>query len=137
MLGSACIRSSRQFSSFMAFIWLIGDARAALQQLDPLWGGLFPAELARIVALLVDRVDIGTGGLNVGPRVDGLGSLAREMLAGGIATGNGKPNSDPGAKAKDMRRALDRHRCGIAAPEVQLAQPDLAAVGQAGIEGRS
>jgi site-specific DNA recombinase len=29
------------------------DARAALQQLDPLWDELFPAEQARIVALLV------------------------------------------------------------------------------------
>ena len=60
------------------------DARAALNQLDPLWDELFPAEQARIVALLVERVDIGTDGLNVRLRVDGLGSLAREMLAGGI-----------------------------------------------------
>lgn len=60
------------------------DARAALQQLDPLWDELFPAEQARIVALLVERVDIGTEGLNVRLRVDGLGSLAREMLASGI-----------------------------------------------------
>ncbi|WP_102108835.1 recombinase family protein [Oceaniglobus roseus] len=60
------------------------DARTALQQLDPLWDELFPAEQARIVALLVERVDIGTDELNVRLRVDGLGSLAREMLAGGI-----------------------------------------------------
>jgi hypothetical protein len=60
------------------------DARAALQQLDPLWGELFPAEQARIVALLVERVDIGTDALNVRLRVDGLGGLAREMLAGDI-----------------------------------------------------
>ena len=57
------------------------DARAALQQLDPLWDELFPAEQARIVALLVERVDIGTDGLNVRLRMDGLGGLAREMLA--------------------------------------------------------
>ncbi|MCU0974663.1 MAG: recombinase family protein [Burkholderiales bacterium] len=36
----------------------------------------------RIVALLVERVDIGTDGLNVRLRVDGLNDLAREMLAG-------------------------------------------------------
>ena len=57
------------------------DARAALQQLDPLWDELFPAEQARIVALLVERVDIGTDRLNVRLRVDGLGGLARKMLA--------------------------------------------------------
>ncbi len=60
------------------------DARRALQQLDPLWDELFPAEQARIVTLLVERVDIGTDGLNVRLRVDGLGSLAREILAGGV-----------------------------------------------------
>jgi site-specific DNA recombinase len=60
------------------------DVRAALQELDPMWDELFPAEQARIVALLVERVDIGTDGLNVRLRVDGLGSLAREIQAGGI-----------------------------------------------------
>ena len=60
------------------------DARAALQQLDPLWDELFPAEQARIVSLLIERVDIGTDGLNVRLRVDGLSGIVREMLAGGI-----------------------------------------------------
>jgi site-specific DNA recombinase len=55
------------------------DARAALQQLDPLWDELFPAEQARIVALLVERVDIGTEGLNVRLRLDGLAGLAKEL----------------------------------------------------------
>jgi site-specific DNA recombinase len=44
-------------------------------------GELFPAGQARIVALLVERVDIGTGGLNVRLRTDGLTGLAREMMA--------------------------------------------------------
>ncbi len=60
------------------------DARTALQQLDPLWDELFPAEQARIVALLVERIDVGVDGLNVRLRVHGLGGLAREMLAGEI-----------------------------------------------------
>ena len=60
------------------------DARTALQQLDPLWDELFPAEQARIVALLIERVEIRTDGLNVRLRVDGLNDLAREMLAGAI-----------------------------------------------------
>ncbi len=58
------------------------DARTALQQLDPLWDELFPAEQARIVALLVERIDIGTEGLDIRLRVDGLHGLAREMMAG-------------------------------------------------------
>ena len=36
------------------------------------------------MALLVERVEVDSDGLNVRLRVDGLGSLAREMLAGGI-----------------------------------------------------
>ncbi|WP_042244704.1 recombinase family protein [Paracoccus sp. PAMC 22219] len=58
------------------------DVREALYQLDPLWDELFPAEQARIAALLVERIDIGLAGLNVRLRIDGLGGLADEMRAG-------------------------------------------------------
>jgi site-specific DNA recombinase len=57
------------------------DARAALTRLDPLWTELFPAEQARIVSLLVERLDIGTDLSNVRLRMDGLGELAREKLS--------------------------------------------------------
>ncbi len=43
-----------------------------------------PAEQARILALLVERVDIGTDGLNLRLRIDGLDGLAREMRADGV-----------------------------------------------------
>ncbi|WP_103256410.1 recombinase family protein [Tabrizicola aquatica] len=56
------------------------DARTALKQLDPMWDELFPAEQARIVALLLERVDIGVDGLNVRLRLDGLTGLASELL---------------------------------------------------------
>ncbi len=36
------------------------QVRRALQDLDPLWDELFPAEQARIVQLLVERIDVGT-----------------------------------------------------------------------------
>ena len=55
------------------------DACDALVGLDPLWDELFPAEQARIVQLLVERVDIGTAGLNVRLRINGMAALAREM----------------------------------------------------------
>ncbi|WDA11780.1 recombinase family protein [Paracoccus marcusii] len=58
------------------------DVREALHQLDPLWDELFPAEQARIAALLIERIDIGLAGLNVRLRIDGLGGLADEMRAG-------------------------------------------------------
>ena len=56
-------------------------ALATVQQLDPMWDELFPAEQARIVALLVERVEIVTDGLNVRLRMDGLAGLAREITA--------------------------------------------------------
>lgn len=60
------------------------DAREALTRLDPLWDELFPAEQARIVALLIERVDIGTDGFKLRLRVEGLAGLAREMQADGV-----------------------------------------------------
>jgi DNA segregation ATPase FtsK/SpoIIIE-like protein len=55
------------------------DATAALQRHNPLWDELLPTEQARIVGLLVERVDIGADVLNVRLRVYGLGGLAREL----------------------------------------------------------
>lgn len=52
---------------------------AALGQLDPLWDELFPAEQARIVQLLVERVDISPEGIAIALRTDGLAQLAGEL----------------------------------------------------------
>ena len=57
------------------------EARLALERLDPLWEELFPAEQARIIHLLVDRVDIGSGRADVLLKLEGLGSLARDLAA--------------------------------------------------------
>jgi site-specific DNA recombinase len=57
------------------------QVREALHQLDPLWDELFPAEQARIVQLLVERVDIAVSGLAVRLRIDGLAGLAAELSA--------------------------------------------------------
>ena len=59
------------------------DERAiisALGSFDQLWASLFPAEQARIVQLLVERVTIGTNGVAVDLRNDGLGSIIRDMI---------------------------------------------------------
>jgi len=55
------------------------EARDALLQLDPLWDELFPAEQARIVQLLVERVEIAEDGLDIRLRTDGLAGLVREF----------------------------------------------------------
>ncbi len=60
------------------------EVRSALLHLDPLWDELFPAEQARIIALLIERVDIGTDGLQIHLRIDGLSDLMGELEGGKI-----------------------------------------------------
>ena len=55
------------------------EVREALEQLDPLWDELFPAEQARIVQLLVERIDVRVDGVDIKLRVDGLAGLYQEI----------------------------------------------------------
>jgi hypothetical protein len=57
------------------------EVRLALERLDPIWDELFPTEQARIIGLLVDRVDIGPAGADVRLRLEGLASLVRDLGA--------------------------------------------------------
>jgi hypothetical protein len=54
----------------------------ALGRLGPLWDELFPAEQARIVRLLVERVEVGPTGADIRLRAAGLASLVRDLGAG-------------------------------------------------------
>ena len=51
----------------------------ALSVFDPVWDTLGPKQQARIIHLLVDRVDVGTGGADVRLKLEGLASLARDL----------------------------------------------------------
>lgn len=55
------------------------EVRQALLQLDPLWDELFPAEQARIVQLLIERVDVRMHGVEFRLRSSGLSGLVREV----------------------------------------------------------
>ena len=57
------------------------DVQDALSNLEPLWGELFPAEQARIVRLLVERVVVGPAGADIRLRVEGLASLVGDLGA--------------------------------------------------------
>jgi site-specific DNA recombinase len=57
------------------------EIREAFERLDPLWDELFPAEQARIVQLLVERVDVRTDGVTIRLRTEGLASLCAELRA--------------------------------------------------------
>jgi DNA invertase Pin-like site-specific DNA recombinase len=55
------------------------QVRDALHSFEPLWNELFPAEQARIVQLLVDRVDVTTGGIQIRLRTEGLATLVADL----------------------------------------------------------
>lgn len=55
------------------------DVREALHDIDPLWNELFPAEQARVLQLLVERVEVHPDGLDIKLRVDGLETLVSEI----------------------------------------------------------
>ena len=55
------------------------EVATALGRLDPLWDELFPAEQARIVQLLVERVDVSPEGVGISLRSEGLAQLAGEL----------------------------------------------------------
>ncbi|MBR0648738.1 recombinase family protein [Roseomonas terrae] len=57
------------------------EVRDALHRLDPLWDELFPAEQARIVRALVERVVVGPAGADIRLRVEGLAGLVRDLGA--------------------------------------------------------
>jgi site-specific DNA recombinase len=57
------------------------EVREALHRLDPLWNELFPAEQARIVQLLVERVDLSPDGADIRLRADGLTNLVADLRA--------------------------------------------------------
>ncbi len=58
------------------------EVREALLGLDPIWNELFPAEQARILQLLVERVDVHPDRLDLQLRVDGLQTLVADLRAG-------------------------------------------------------
>jgi site-specific DNA recombinase len=64
-----------------------GEVRNELYRFGALWSELFPAEQARIVQLLVDRVDISECGADITLRVDGLTSLMQDLRT---AVGRGR-----------------------------------------------
>ena len=52
-----------------------------VHRLDPLWDELFPAEQARIVQLLVERVDVSPDGADIRLRTEGLTNLVADLRA--------------------------------------------------------
>jgi hypothetical protein len=71
------------------------EVREALEQLDPIWDALFPAEQARVVRLLVERVDVSLDGVVIRLRTSGIASLIADLrTVAAPNTSSAKPADD-------------------------------------------
>lgn len=61
------------------------QVRDALEELNPIWDELFPAEQARIIHLLVERVDVSLEGIDIRLRVQGLAHVVRDMACNSLS----------------------------------------------------
>ncbi len=75
-----CVRTWREAQKLDETV-TEAEVRDALHAIDPVWNELFPAEQARIIQLLVDRVEVTPDGLTIRLRVEGLASLAADLRA--------------------------------------------------------
>jgi site-specific DNA recombinase len=57
----------------------------ALGALEPVWDGLYPAEQARILRLLIERIDVAPDGISVTLHAAGIRSLVAELAGEGAA----------------------------------------------------
>ena len=92
------------------------EVREALERLDPLWDELFPAEQARIVQLLVERVDVSPDGADIRLRTEGLTNLVADLRAdqtgipeGGVMT---EPNPTGDGRTVTVRVPISIRRRG-------------------------
>ena len=56
-----------------------GDVIEALGTLEPVWDELYPAEQARILRLLIERIDVAPDGISVTLHAAGIRSLVTEL----------------------------------------------------------
>jgi site-specific DNA recombinase len=64
-----------------------GEVIEALGALEPVWNELYPAEQARILRLLVERIDVSPDGISVTLHAAGIRSLVAELASGTAAEG--------------------------------------------------
>jgi site-specific DNA recombinase len=55
------------------------EVMSAFQRIDPIWESLFPAEQERVIRLLVQAVLVGSDGLELHLKADGLAEFATEI----------------------------------------------------------
>jgi site-specific DNA recombinase len=58
-----------------------GEVIEAIGALEPVWDELYPAEQARILRLLIERIDVAPDGISVTLHAAGIRSLVAELAS--------------------------------------------------------
>jgi hypothetical protein len=95
------------------------EVHSALTEFEELWNELFPAEQARIVELLVQRVDVQPDHLDITLKIEGLTSLHGELRSQ-LRTTRGRrmmpPKTITVGKVKDLKLSRDGRTMVISIP---------------------
>jgi hypothetical protein len=67
--------------------WWTSELIEALGALEPVWDELYPAEQARILRLLIERIDVAPDGISVTLHAAGIRSLVAELASEDEADG--------------------------------------------------
>ena len=87
------------------------EVREALIEFDALWDELFPAEQARIVQLLVERVDVDVDGISIRLRTEGIASVIADLGSGRTCRGQHDAEATRSAATDQAHRPHpDRHQ---------------------------
>ena len=76
-----------------------GDVVEALGILEPVWDELYPAEQARIMRLLIERIDVAPDGISVTLHAAGIRSLVTELV--GAEAAAPEPRHEPVLEAAE------------------------------------
>jgi site-specific DNA recombinase len=71
----------------------------ALGALEPVWDELYPTEQARILRLLIERIDVASDGISVTLHAAGIRGLVAELASGEVAAHD--PRHEPMLEAAE------------------------------------
>jgi hypothetical protein len=116
-----------------------GEVIEALGALEPVWDELYPAEQARILGLLIERIDVAPDGISVTLHAAGIRSLVAELAdqeAAALARPNPywRPQSNGRARRSRTRYPDHPHPDPAAAPRRPEADHDAGGRGGADAE---
>jgi hypothetical protein len=79
LIGRTIAAARRENGASEGVVIEEGEVIEALGALEPVWDELYPAEQARIMRLLIERIDVAPDGISVTLHAAGIRSLVAEL----------------------------------------------------------